>query len=76
MDTGKTAPAVLNAANEEAVAAFLDNQVPFTTIAQVNQQVLEQVQLLDAADIESVLAADQEARIVAKALLKQEQQRI
>ena len=76
MDTGKTAPAVLNAANEEAVAAFLDNQVPFTTIAQVNQQVLEQVQLLDAADIESVLAADQEARIVAKALLKQEPQRI
>lgn len=76
MDTGKTAPAVLNAANEEVVAAFLDNQVPFTTIAQVNQQVLEQVQLLDAADIESVLAADQEARIVAKALLKQEQQRI
>ena len=76
MDTGKTAPAVLNAANEEAVAAFLDNQVPFTTIAQVNQQVLERVQLLDAADIESVLAADQEARIVAKALLKQEQQRI
>lgn len=76
MDTGKTAPAVLNAANEEAVAAFLDNQVPFTTIAQVNQQVLEQVQLLDAADIESVLAVDQEARIVAKALLKQEQQRI
>ena len=76
MDTGKTAPAVLNAANEEAVAAFLDNQVPFTTIAQVNQQVLERVQLLDAADIESVLAADQEARIIAKALLKQEQQRI
>jgi len=60
--TGGTAPAVLNAANEVAVAAFLDERLAFTGIARVVEATLESTPAAPAGDLETVLAVDAEAR--------------
>ncbi|MEP6587367.1 MAG: 1-deoxy-D-xylulose-5-phosphate reductoisomerase [Polaromonas sp.] len=57
--------AVLNAANEIAVAAFLDKRIRFDHIHQVNHATLEAVSVSEVNDIEGLLALDAEARIVA-----------
>lgn len=65
MQTGTQATIVLNAANEIAVAAFLNGQIRLTDIADINEQALNDIQLppLDtAADIEDILAIDKIAR--------------
>ncbi len=65
---GGTAPAILNAANEVAVAAFLDRAIAFTDIAPLIAAVLDAVPAGDAADLDSVLAADARAREHARRL--------
>ncbi len=62
---GGTSPAVLNAANEVAVAAFLAGRVNFTGIAPVISEVLERVGSRAVHSIEDVLEADNVARQVA-----------
>jgi 1-deoxy-D-xylulose-5-phosphate reductoisomerase len=62
---GGTMPAVLNAANEVAVAAFLASRVNFTGIAPVISEVLEHVGSRAVHSIEDVLEADSVARQVA-----------
>ncbi|MEO8012515.1 MAG: 1-deoxy-D-xylulose-5-phosphate reductoisomerase [Polaromonas sp.] len=57
--------AVLNAANEIAVAAFLDRRIRFDQIHQVNHATLEAVGVSDIHDIEGLLALDAESRRVA-----------
>jgi 1-deoxy-D-xylulose-5-phosphate reductoisomerase len=61
--------AVLNAANEEAVAAFLDRRLRFTDIHAVNEGTLASVApgLPSAHGLEDLLALDQRARQVARA---------
>jgi 1-deoxy-D-xylulose-5-phosphate reductoisomerase len=59
---GGSAPAVLNAANEVAVAAFLDRRLPFTAIPTVIRHVLEDVDPGPADSLEDILAADRAAR--------------
>jgi 1-deoxy-D-xylulose-5-phosphate reductoisomerase len=59
---GGTATTVLNAANEEAVSAFLDARLPFLAIARVIEECLETADLAPAFDLESVLDADLTAR--------------
>ena len=66
---GGTAPATLNAANEVAVAAFLEGKITFADIASLIQSVLAKHQAGDASSIESILSADNEARIAAQALV-------
>lgn len=61
-----TAPTILNAANEIAVASFLDNQIPFTWIDQVVEVTLERLASVSADSIEIIMMADQEARDLAK----------
>jgi len=61
-----TAPTILNAANEIAVASFLDNQIPFTCIDQVVEATLERLASVSADSIEIIMMADQEARDLAK----------
>jgi len=65
--TGGTAPAVLNAANEVAVEAFLGRRLPFTGIADVIADTLETVEAGAADDLRSILDADQQARRAASA---------
>ncbi len=59
---GATMPAVLNAANEVAVQAFLDNRIPFNGSARLVNQALQEHVLDPAAELEAILAADAWAR--------------
>ena len=60
--TGGTAPAILNAANEVAVSAFLEQRIRFTQIAEVIEHALASVEESDDATLESILASDTRAR--------------
>lgn len=68
---GGVAPAVLNAANEVAVDAFLQGSVRFTDIARIVGNVLESAPNHAADSLECVLDADQEARHAARACLQE-----
>ena len=59
---GKTFPAVLNAANEEAVRAFLGGAVSFLDITRITEEVLAEHDPTEADEIDSVLDADAWAR--------------
>jgi 1-deoxy-D-xylulose-5-phosphate reductoisomerase len=60
---GGCKPAVLNGANEVAVAAFLEGKIKFPQIASVVAETVENTEFFDDADIETVLEADRLARI-------------
>lgn len=62
---GGAAPAVLNAANEVAVGAFLEGKLAFTRIPIVVERTLEAVSAPPPATVGEVLAVDNEARAVA-----------
>ncbi|MBK8629202.1 MAG: 1-deoxy-D-xylulose-5-phosphate reductoisomerase [Sphingomonadales bacterium] len=72
MEAGGAAPAILNAANEIAVAAFLDRRVGFTAIAAIVERVMERYEAAPPASIEEVLAVDSEARRISAALIESE----
>jgi len=67
--TGGVAPAVLNAANEVAVEAFLQGAIRFTDIARVVARVLERPADGEAGSLAGVMAADAGARRAARELL-------
>jgi 1-deoxy-D-xylulose-5-phosphate reductoisomerase len=73
--SGGAAPAVLNAANEIAVAAFLDRQLPFRCIADVIEATMERTQGLSVDSLESILETDARARELARAELAARQVR-
>lgn len=62
LSRGGNAPAVLNAANEVAVAAFLDGRLPFSKIPWIIQKVLADVAWNDAASLEDIFTSDALAR--------------
>jgi 1-deoxy-D-xylulose-5-phosphate reductoisomerase len=59
---GGTAPCVLNASDEVAVAAFLEERIPFTAIPAVIERVLEEMPARPVTHFEDLFAADAEAR--------------
>ncbi len=65
MEAGGTTPAILNAANEVAVEAFLERRIPFTAIARVIEETLQRVTRQETDTLDTVLRADVEARHVA-----------
>ena len=69
MNAGGAAPCVLNAANEVAVAAFLDKRIKFTDIAKVVAHCLAQDFSDSHHDIEGLLAQDAETRRQAEAFI-------
>ena len=69
MNAGGAAPCVLNAANEVAVAAFLDKRIKFTDIAQVVAHCLAQDFSDGRHDIEGLLAQDAQTRRQAEAFI-------
>lgn len=69
-DAGQAATTALNAANEIAVAAFLQQQIRFTDISTVNQKVVECMALPEPTSIEMVLEIDRQAREVAGGLVR------
>jgi 1-deoxy-D-xylulose-5-phosphate reductoisomerase len=70
---GQTAPAILNAANEIAVAAFLDRKIGFTGIANIVEKSLDMAHargcIIPATSLDDVLSADAEGRRLAQTLL-------
>jgi 1-deoxy-D-xylulose-5-phosphate reductoisomerase len=68
---GGTAPAVFNAANEEAVSAFLAGGVPFGRISEAIESVLSSHRVEPASSVKAVRAADRWAREQARAVLEQ-----
>jgi len=71
LETGGTAPAILNAANEIAVAAFLDRCIRFTAIPQVIEDTLAQCAVHPADTLQAVLDDDAAARTTAAELIQQ-----
>jgi 1-deoxy-D-xylulose-5-phosphate reductoisomerase len=65
MAAGGVAPAIFNAANEVAVAAFLQKRVPFLAIPRIIEQTLAAVKNFEPGTLEQVLATDAEARRLA-----------
>ncbi|WP_028101266.1 1-deoxy-D-xylulose-5-phosphate reductoisomerase [Pseudoduganella violaceinigra] len=66
---GGTAPALLNAANEVAVQAFLDERIGFRRIDRVIAQVMEELPHGAASSIEAVMAQDALARLAAERII-------
>lgn len=62
LKTGGTMPAVLNAANEVAVQAFLDERIGLADIASINKSVMDEHSCVPATSLESVINADAWAR--------------
>jgi 1-deoxy-D-xylulose-5-phosphate reductoisomerase len=60
--TGGTSPAILNAANEVAVQAFLDRRLAFTSIARVIEHALEHCDVHEADTLQTILDDDALAR--------------
>jgi 1-deoxy-D-xylulose-5-phosphate reductoisomerase len=70
MEAGGARPAILNAANEIAVAAFLAGRIKFGRIAAIVENVLDRYEPGIPASLEDVLAVDTEARNRARAGLE------
>ena len=63
---GNSAPAMLNAANEVAVAAFLDGRIRYPQIARIIEDVLNSEPVVAVDELEAVFAADGKARVLAE----------
>lgn len=61
-DTGGTLPAVMNAANEIAVQAFLDEEIRFTDIPEIIGHVMSSHRVLDSPDLSEIMLSDSWAR--------------
>ncbi len=66
IEQGGTAPAILNAANEIAVAAFLDRRMGFMAIPKVVEMTLSAIPATIPRSLDELLSADAQARIVAE----------
>jgi 1-deoxy-D-xylulose-5-phosphate reductoisomerase len=68
--TGGCLPTVLNAANEVAVAAFLDGDLKFPEISKVVAETMARLDYIEDADINTILEADSQARVESAAVVK------
>jgi 1-deoxy-D-xylulose-5-phosphate reductoisomerase len=69
LEKGGTCTAILNAANEVAVDAFLNKKIKYTDIARIIEQVLDLAIVESGDDLTQVLAADQQARHLANSFI-------
>ena len=68
-ERGGSYPCAFNAANEVAVAAFLDGRLPFLGIPEVAERTLDAADGSPATDVEALQEADREARRLAEQAL-------
>jgi len=69
MNKGGTAPAILNAANEVAVQAFLNKKISFIDIPNIIKRTLDEIDNTEALSLDVVLAADASAREFAQSIV-------
>jgi 1-deoxy-D-xylulose-5-phosphate reductoisomerase len=67
---GGSSPAVLNAANEIAVEAFLDSRIAFTSITDVIASVMNQLPVTEVTELDQILEIDSQARAMARQLIQ------
>jgi 1-deoxy-D-xylulose-5-phosphate reductoisomerase len=70
LSEGGTLPAAMNAANEEAVSAFIQERICMTEIPQIIESVMNDHVKQPAKDIETILTADHDARLAAAAAIE------
>jgi len=68
MEMGGTAACALNAANEVAVQAFLDEKIQFLEIAQINERVMKEMELIKNPTLEDYVKIDKQSRALAATL--------
>ena len=66
LEAGGTAPAILNAVNELAVAAFLNKQIHFLDIATIIEKALNNIESTPVTSLEQLIAVDETARSFAR----------
>ncbi len=66
---GGTAPCTMNAANEEAVAAFLEGRIRFTEIPEIIQKTLDKAGFEEKPDLETIYSTNFESRRIAAELI-------
>lgn len=66
---GGTMPTVLNAANEIAVEAFLNEKIKFTDIPVIIERCMGRIEAIAASSLAIILAADQQARVVSQQII-------
>ena len=69
-EAGETLPAVLNAANEVAVQAFLEHKIAFVKIAEIISETMERHTVVNDSSLDDILAADQWAREQAEKIIR------
>jgi 1-deoxy-D-xylulose-5-phosphate reductoisomerase len=69
LEQGGNAPCILNAANEIAVARFLNNEIKFLQIAETVEKTLQQASFIAKPSLEELIASDAEARGIAATIL-------
>jgi 1-deoxy-D-xylulose-5-phosphate reductoisomerase len=67
---GGTASCILNAADEVAVSAFLENRIGFPSVASVVEKTLERMPLTNASSVAEILQADADARRAAQNIIE------
>ncbi|HEY5503465.1 MAG TPA: hypothetical protein VIJ97_09150, partial [Candidatus Anoxymicrobiaceae bacterium] len=72
---GGTCPAAMNAANEEAVAAFLERRIGFTRISEVVGETVERHERLQGASLDEIREAEARARSLARELIEKTEKR-
>jgi len=70
LQKGGNLACILNAANEVAVEAFLNDKIKFLEIAEVNQKCMEQIAFVKTPTYEDYVATDSETRVFANSLIK------
>lgn len=70
LQRGGNTGAILNAANEVAVAAFLEERIRFTDIPRINRRTLDTATLLEQPSLEEYRQTDAEARTIARKLIE------
>lgn len=69
MEMGGTAACALNAANEVAVQAFLDEKIQFMQIADINERVMTEIPVIENPTLDDYVTIDQQSRDLAKQLI-------
>ncbi|MBC8201693.1 MAG: 1-deoxy-D-xylulose-5-phosphate reductoisomerase [Planctomycetes bacterium] len=69
IERGGTAGAILNAANEVVVEAFLQEKLPFGAMVAIVTEVLDRMPINSMQDLNAIIAADEEARVVTKQIV-------
>jgi 1-deoxy-D-xylulose-5-phosphate reductoisomerase len=70
MEVGGNKACILNAANEIAVEAFLNDKIKFLQIAEINETCMNKVNFINNPTLDDYINTDSEARLVAKSLIR------